>query len=66
MDNRTQTLWTSHAQWPLEVYRGMRGDGISTDTHPSPEAAQAVCDGLLRDGFGGEREHFPLRVWVTP
>jgi hypothetical protein len=24
MDNRTQTLWTSHAQWPLEVYRGER------------------------------------------
>lgn len=58
--------WKSNAQWPLDVYRGMDGSGISTDTHESLEGAQAVCDGLRRDGFGGERKHFPVRTWVTP
>lgn len=66
MAKETKPVWTSHAQWPLEVYLGMYGDGISTDTHNTREGALAVCDGLRREGFGGQREHFPLRVWVTP
>jgi hypothetical protein len=57
--------WISHAQWPLSVYRGMDGTGISTDTHDSEEGARAVCDGLRREGFGGQRRHFPIRTWVT-
>ena len=55
----------SNAQWPLDVYRGMRGDGISTDVHETRDGAQAVCDALRREGFGGQREHFPLLVWVS-
>jgi hypothetical protein len=55
----------SNAQWPLDVYRGMYGDGISTDTHETEEQAAGVCAGLLRYGFGGEGKHFPLAVWVS-
>lgn len=57
--------WQSNAQWPLDVYRGPYGDGISTDTHRSQEEAEAVCRLLKRDGFGGERKHFPIRTWVS-
>ena len=61
----TMEKYQSNAQWPLDVYRGMDGTGISTDTHRTHAGAQAVCDGLRRDGFGGERKHFPIRVWVS-
>ena len=57
-------VWTSNAEWPLDVYRGMRGDGITSDTHGTIEEAQAVCDALRCDGFGGQRKDFPLRTWV--
>lgn len=57
--------YQSNALWPEHVYRGMYGDGISTDLHPSEEAARAVCEGLEREGFGGERKHFPIRTWVS-
>ena len=51
--------YQSNAQWPLDVYRGMDGNGISTDTHRTKADAQAVCDILRREGFGGERKNFP-------
>lgn len=57
--------YQSNAQWPLDVYRGMDGNGISTDTHRTKADAQAVCDILRREGFGGERKNFPIRVWVS-
>lgn len=57
--------YQSNAQWPLDVYRGMDCTGISTDTHRTKAGAQAVCDMLRREGFGGERKHFPIRVWVS-
>ena len=56
--------WTSNAQWDLSVYRGMYGDGVTTDTHDSLDAAQAVCSALRSDGFGGQRKDFPLRTWI--
>ena len=59
-------MWTSHAQWPLETYKGMYGDGISTDTHQTQAQAEAVCAALRREGFGGEGKSFPLKTWVTP
>ncbi|MGE7139633.1 hypothetical protein ACQKIE_18560 [Luteibacter sp. NPDC031894] len=61
----TQGKWKSHAQWPLAVYRGMDGSGVSTDTHLTEEEATAVCRLLERDGFGGERKAFPIRTWVS-
>lgn len=57
-------IYISNAKWPLEVYRGMDGKGISTDTHESLEGAIAVCRALKRDGFGGQGKEFPLDVWV--
>jgi hypothetical protein len=55
----------SNAQWPLDVYRGMDGSGISTDTHGSAHQAQFICAALEREGFGGEGKHFPIRTWVS-
>lgn len=55
----------SNAKWPLDVYRGMDGSGISTDTHQTYEQAQAVCDGLKREGFGGQGKDFPISTWVS-
>ena len=56
--------WTSNAEWSLDVHRGMKGDGITTDEHHSFDAAEAVCHALRHEGFGGQREHFPIRTWV--
>jgi hypothetical protein len=62
----TMQKWISHAQWPLHVYSGdVFGTGISTDTHDSESEAVAVCRGLERDGFGGQRKEFPIATWVT-
>lgn len=55
----------SNALWPEGVCPGMYGDNISTDTHDTREAAVGVCGGLRREGFGGERQSFPLHVWVS-
>ena len=57
--------YQSNAQWSLDVYRGMDGTGVSTDTHKTLDAALAVCTALRREGFGGEGKHFPIRVWVS-
>lgn len=54
----------SNAEWPSDVYRDMFGRSISTDLHDTASAAHAVCEGLRRDGFGGERKAFPIRTWV--
>lgn len=56
--------WTSNAEWPLDVYRGTHGDGVTTDTHNSFDAAEAVCHALRHEGFGGQRKAFPLRTWI--
>jgi hypothetical protein len=62
MDNKK---YVSHAEWPEDVYISEYGDHVSTDTHNTKLAADSVCRGLVRDGFGGERKRLPLRVWVT-
>ena len=56
----------SNALWPKGVCSSMYGDGISTDTHMTRAQAEAVCRALEREGFGGERKHFPLKTWVSP
>lgn len=55
----------SNALWPDDVYSGMYGDHISTDTHIDFESAHAVCIMLQREGFGGMRKQFPLKTWVS-
>ena len=55
--------YTSNAEWPDTVRLGCTPN-VSTDTHDSKEFAEAVCRRLEREGFGGERKIFPIRVWV--
>lgn len=55
----------SNALWPADVYKGEYGNSISTDTHRTEAEAEAVCRGLQREGFGGERKHFPLKTWTS-
>lgn len=56
-------VFKANVQWPEDVYT-MDG-GITTDTHQTYEEAAHVCRELRAKGFGCQREHFPLRVWVT-
>lgn len=62
---RRMCRWVSHARWAPEVYTGPDGSSVSTDTHLTQEEALAVCNGLHRDGFGGQRQAFPLETWTT-
>lgn len=55
----------SNALWPAGVCSSKYGDNISTDLHATQAQAEGVCEGLERDGFGGERKHFPIRTWVN-
>ena len=54
----------SNAQWPIGTLNGHNYD-ISTDRHDTKEAAQAVCDMLSKNGFGGDKKVFPVMVWVS-
>jgi hypothetical protein len=36
----------------------------TSDEHDTREQAQAVCDMLEREGFGGEGKMFPVKTWV--
>ncbi len=55
----------SVAVWPNTIKVGnVIGKNESTDTHDTEEQAEAVCRMLLRDGFGGEMEVFPLSTRV--
>jgi peptide deformylase len=54
----------SNVLWPDTVWLGYTPN-VSTDSHPTREHAQAVCDAIKRDGLGGEGKIFPLAVWVS-
>lgn len=57
----------SYARWPDDtVAFSMNGTQITTNDHNSEEEAQAVCNMLERDGFGGDEKIFPVETWVTP
>lgn len=53
----------SCAEWEPGVY--CMGT-VTTDNHYSYAEAVGVLRLLRLNGFGGERVHFPLRVWVEP
>jgi hypothetical protein len=55
------------AVWPAGTITagGTDLDG-SSDEHDTFDQAEAVCDMLNRDGFGGEGKIFPLRTYVEP
>ncbi len=58
----------SCAQWPAGLlnfaYEGH--DNTTRDRHTTKEQADGVCRLLRRNGLGGERVHFPVRVWSEP
>ncbi|NIB44851.1 hypothetical protein HBA55_35045 [Pseudomaricurvus alkylphenolicus] len=58
--------YQSNALWPRGVCSSPYGDNISTDKHQSEAAADAVCNALKQEGFGGQRQDFPLMTWVSP
>jgi hypothetical protein len=62
----TEARWASWAEWPPGHIIGAEPPNTTHDYHATKEQAEAVCDMLRRDGLGGERCHFPVRVWVTP
>ena len=37
---------------------------ITSDEHDTKEQAQAVCDILKREGYGGDRKMFPVETWI--
>ncbi len=61
---------TSNALWAKGVCSSMYGDNISWDAHhvnsisSAKSQASIVCRMLEREGFGGERKHFPLYTWI--
>lgn len=59
--------YKSIVTWPADA--GLRLGNTaneSHDTHPTHEAALAVCYMLQREGFGGERIVFPVNSYVIP
>ena len=57
--------WASVAKWPYPEVNLMNGDNCSIDRHETKEQALAVIRSLKKDGFGGERELFPIEVHIT-
>jgi hypothetical protein len=55
--------FTSNARWPDGTISGSV-DQISTDSHETFGQAKAVCDALVKEGFGGEGTIFPMSTWV--
>lgn len=55
--------YQSNAQWPKDQYPF--SNDVSTDKHGTMDQAAAVCRGLERDGWGGERKIFPVKTWVS-
>jgi len=58
-------IWQSCAEWPPGTILGQE-DQVTKDVNGSKDSAQGVADMLRRDGFGGDKQIFPLRTWVEP
>lgn len=57
--------YISHAKWPRGVVNLGNTENESTDTHGSREQAEVVCRLLEQNGFGGDRQIYPIRTWIT-
>ena len=57
--------YKSLAFWPKGVCRNQYGNNVSEDTHPSMLHVRGIMRGLTVDGFGGQKKHFPLRVYSS-
>lgn len=62
------SYWQSWAEWPDGLVNNISGEGKNNtvDCHDTEEQAKAVCSMLERNGFGGERIHFPVKTWTVP
>ena len=54
--------WKSCAMWPPGTCDSL--NNYTEDEHHSRAAAEAVCQRLLEDGFGGDKKVFPLLTGV--
>jgi hypothetical protein len=54
----------SVAYWPKDKVNLFDPQNRSTDSHHSEDYAKAICERLWRDGFGGDRQIFPIKVAV--
>lgn len=61
-----KTQFKSVAKWPDGVGINLGNtSNTSEDIHGDRASAQAVCDMLVRNGFGGDRQIFPVWVQVS-
>ena len=58
----SRVRWLSKAEWP----KGTCPGDASDDTHDTRSQAQAICEMLSKQGFGGDRKIFPSRTWTEP
>jgi hypothetical protein len=49
----------SCAEWKAGVHKTVTKDG-----HDTWKQAKGVCDLLCQNGFGGDKQSFPVKVWV--
>lgn len=63
--SESEPVYYSCARWPHPAIQLGCIANVSSDMHSTREAAQAVCDRLRREGFGGEGKDFPLETWVA-
>ncbi len=57
--------YKSFAQWPAGTLGGYDND-VSSDEHYTEDEADNICLRLLYEGFGGDRQIFPIKTWVEP
>ena len=62
------SYWQSWAEWPGALVNNISGEGKNNteDRHETEDQAKGVCSLLERNGFGGERIHFPVKTWTVP
>ena len=55
----------SNALWPEGVFKNEYGQAITHDLHDTEEHAEACCQMLELEGFGGRKEHHPIKTWIS-
>ena len=59
--------YKSIALWPANEKLYLSSVNNQTeDTHDTESQAKCVCWRLEKDGFGGDRQIFPIKTWVEP
>ena len=58
-------MYQSNAEWPEGTIRVAQAENKTQDKHHTKAEAKAVYGMLKKDGYGGDGEVFPVRVWVS-